>query len=353
MTLYTERLYSSAFEDGFDYAVQKMFGSARQAKKKAKEAKADEIAAQKAAEKAQFKADVAEINKKKAEERAIRRAAEAANPPAPKPLSAAAQGKKLSAAASGASRSYQKAAVAAYDANQAARNAIGTSKYGALANEASKLRAVADEKEQTMNAAKAARKEQRTQVRDTIKEQKQAESQRRMAIMAERAKRREEKRIAKLQAKNAERAPERQAYLQNIEENGAWKAKPIADQFPTVPKNPVRAARKEHGRLNVTPEEIAAADARINGKAPSAPTTQVKVDPSPATPTISSKTVGSKSGSTTSSAKKGGSAAAKNDVLGWIKKNPYKSAGIAAGLAAAGYGGYKFATRNKEDNSEE
>ena len=348
MTLYTERLYSSAFEDGFDYAVQKMFGGARQAKKKAKEAKADEIAAQKAAEKAQFKADVAEINKKKAEERAIRRAAEAANPPAPKPLSAAAQGKKLSAAASGASRSYQKAAVAAYDANQAARNAIGTSKYGALANEASKLRAVADEKEQTMNAAKAARKEQRTQVRDTIKEQKQAESQRRMAIMAERAKRREEKRVAKLKAKNEARTAERQAYLNSV--GGEWQPKPIADQFPTVPKNPVRAARKEHGRLNVTPEEIAAADARINGKAPSAPTTQVKVDPSPATPTISSKTVGSKSGST---AKKGGSAAAKNDVLGWIKKNPYKSAGIAAGLAAAGYGGYKFATRNKEDNSEE
>ena len=351
MTLYTERLYSSAFEDGFDYAVQRMYVNARQAKKNAKKAKADEIAAQKAAEKAQFKADVAEINKKKAEERAIRRAAEAANPPAPKPLSAAAQGKKLSAAASGASRSYQKAAVAAYDANQAARNAIGTSKYGALANEASKLRAAADEKEQAMNAAKAARKEQKTQVRDTIKEQKQAESQRRMAIMAERAKRREEKRVAKLKAKNEARSAERQAYLNSV--GGEWQPKPIADQFPTVPKNPVRAARKEHGRLNVTPEEIAAADARINGKAPSAPTTQVKVDPSPATPTISSKTVGSKSGSTTSSAKKGGSAAAKNDVLGWIKKNPYKSAGIAAGLAAAGYGGYKFATRNKEDNSEE
>lgn len=351
MTLYTERLYSSAFEDGFDYAVQKMFGGARQAKKDAKKVKADEIAAQKAAEKAKFKADVAEINKIKAEERAKRRAAEAANPPAPKPLSAAAQGKKLSAAASGASRSYQKAAVAAYDANQSARNAIGTSKYGALANEASKLRAVADEKEQAMNVAKAARKEQRTQVRDTIKEQKQAESQRRMAIMAERAKRREEKRVSKLKAKNEARSAERQAYLNSV--GGEWQPKPIADQFPTVPKNPVRAARKEHGRLNVTPEEIAAADARINGKAPSAPTTQVKVDPSPATPTISSKTVGSKSGSTTSSAKKGGSAAAKNDVLGWIKKNPYKSAGIAAGLAAAGYGGYKFATRNKEDNSEE
>ena len=290
---------------------------------------------------------MAKINKIKAEERAKRRAAEAANPPAPKPLSASAQGKKLSAAASGASRSYQKAAVAAYDANQAAKAAIGTSKYGALANEASKLRTVAEEKEQAKNVANAARKEQRTQVKDAVKEQKQAESQRRMAIMAERAKRREEKRIAKLQAKNAERAPERQAYLQNIEENGAWKAKPIADQFPTVPKNPVRAARKEHGRLNVTPEEIAAADARINGKASSAP----KVDQ--ATNNISSKSVGSKSSSTTSSAKKGGSAAAKNDVLGWIKKNPYKSAGIAATLAAAGYGGYKYATKDKEDNSEE
>jgi len=348
MTLYTERLYSSAFEDGFDYAVQKMYVNARQAKKNAKKARAEEEAAQQALEKEQFKADVAEINKKKAEERAIRRAAEAANPPAPKPLSAAAQGKKLSAAASGASRSYQKAAVAAYDANQAARNAIGTSKYGALANEASKLRAVADEKEQAMNVAKAAKKEQKTQVRDAIKEQKQAESQRRMAIMAERAKRREEKRVAKLKAKNEARSAERQAYLNSV--GGEWQPKPIADQFPGIPKNPVRAARKEHGRLNVTPEEIAAADARING---TAPTTQVKVDPAPATPNISSKTVGSKSGSTTSSAKKGGSAAAKNDVLGWIKKNPYKSAGIAAGLAAAGYGGYKFATRNKEDNSEE
>jgi hypothetical protein len=238
MTLYTERLYSSAFEDGFDYAVQKMYVNARQAKKNAKKARAEEEAAQQALEKEQFKAQVAEANKRKAEERAQRRAAEAANPPAPKPLSAAQQGKNLAAAASGASRSYQKAAVAAYDANQAARDAIGTSKYGALANEASKLRAVAEEKEQTMNAAKAARKEQKTQVRDAIKEQKQAESQRRMAIMAERA-------------------------------------------------------------------------------------------------------------------KKGGSAAAKDGLLNWIKKNPYKSAGIAAGLAAAGYGGYKFATRNKEDNSEE
>jgi hypothetical protein len=36
--------------------------------------------------------------------------------------------------------------------------------------------------------------------------------------------------------------------------------------------------------------------------------------------------------------------------MNWIKTNPYKSAGIAAaGLGALGYGGYKFATRGRDD----
>lgn len=102
-------------------------------------------------------------------------------------------------------------------------------------------------------------------MRDAVNEATQAENQRRLAIAADKARKREEKRQAKLKAKNEARAAERQAYLQNIHDNGAWTPKPIEDPAPTVPKNPVRAARKEHGRLDVTPEEIAAADKRVNG----------------------------------------------------------------------------------------
>jgi hypothetical protein len=357
MTFYTERIYSEAFDNGVNYAIQRMFGSGRIAKKKAKQAQAAELEAQKAAEKAAFKQGKQEYDLIKKKAREERRAAEAANPqPAqPKTVSPGVQRRKLGAQASAASHSYQKAAIAALDAKDAAQNAIGTSAYGELANKYSQLRAIADEKQENYQAIKNKKKEVTTQMRDAVKEAEQAESQRRMAIAADRARKREEKRQTKLKAKNEARAPERQAYLQNIHDNGAWTPKPIDDPAPTVPKNPVRAARKEHGRLDVTPEEIAAADKRVNGPLYESNTgTGTTTTTSQSTPTGKTNvggSNGSKGGRTTTKSKpKPSTPAAKGGLMNWIKTNPYKSAGIAAaGLGALGYGGYKFATRGRDD----
>lgn len=364
MTFYTERIYSEAFDNGVNYAIQRMFGSGRIAKKKAKQAQAAELEAQKAAEKAAFKQGKQEYDLIKKKAREERRAAEAANPqPAqPKTVSPGVQRRKLGAQASAASHSYQKAAIAALDAKDAARDAIGTSAYGELANKYSQLRAIADEKQENLQAIRGKKKEVTTQMRNAVKEAEQAESQRRLAIAADRARKREEKRQAKLKAKNEARAPERQAYLQNIHDNGAWTPKPIEDPAPTVPKNPVRAARKEHGRLDVTPEEIAAADKRVNGPLydnNSTGTTTTTSTPQSTQTTTQSTTTnktnvggsnGSRGGRTTTKSKPAAPTVTKGGLMNWIKTNPYKSAGIAAaGLGALGYGGYKFATRGRED----
>ena len=107
-------------------------------------------------------------------------------------------------------------------------------------------------------------------------------------------------------------------------------------------------------RRNRSAQEVVAEPVPTPAATPAAE--PVKVVPTnempPAPKTASNKGVGSKSANKKNSSN-AGKEASKGSILGWIKKNPYKSAGIAAGLAAAGYGGYKFATRNKDEEEDE
>jgi len=79
------------------------------------------------------------------------------------------------------------------------------------------------------------------------------------------------------------------------------------------------------------------------------PTNIIPVNEKPAnTPKNTNKNTGKKP-----EGKQNNSKSEKGSVLGWVKDNPWKTAGIGTGLAAAGYGGYKLATGGNEEGEDD
>ena len=97
-------------------------------------------------------------------------------------------------------------------------------------------------------------------------------------------------------------------------------------------------------------------DARRNRDAQEVVAEPVKVVPTnempPASKTVSNNGIGNKPANKKNPGNVG-KEASKGSVLNWIKKNPYKSAGLAAALTAASYGGYKYATKDNDEKEED
>lgn len=80
------------------------------------------------------------------------------------------------------------------------------------------------------------------------------------------------------------------------------------------------------------------------------PTNIIPVNEKPAGTKNTNKTTLDKNTGKKPEGKQNNSKSEKGSVLGWVKDNPWKTAGIGTGLAAAGYGGYKLATRGNEED---
>ena len=84
------------------------------------------------------------------------------------------------------------------------------------------------------------------------------------------------------------------------------------------------------------------------------PTNIIPVNEKPAnTPKNTNKTTSNRNTGNKPEEKQNNSKSEKGSVLGWVKDNPWKTAGIGTGLAAAGYGGYKLATRGNEEGEDD
>lgn len=86
------------------------------------------------------------------------------------------------------------------------------------------------------------------------------------------------------------------------------------------------------------------------------PTNIIPVNEKPAnTPKNTNKTTSNKNSEKKPEGKQNNSNVEKEkgSVLGWVKNNPWKTAGIGTGLAAAGYGGHKLVTKWNEDSEDD